>query len=334
MIERTINIISRQVAEGKKGGPHKVFINTLRGLERIRQPYVINQNPEQFRFNWVQDDIRALIKIVLMQKPAIFGPNLFVFPAELPFFLPDFHQNIYLHPSAWCVNVWEILGFKRCPMRAWPAGIDIETFRPVERQEKNEVLLYHKKRKSIHYDQVKDILERKGLKVNLISYGYYSEDDYQKALKTSSFGVWVGTTESQGIGMQEALATNLPLIVIENSDMLDHDTPGIITFPSFSSDIKGTSVPYWDDRCGIVINRIEELEYAVVKMQNSIQSFNPREFIKETLSLEKCAKQLVDLFGELNFYSYDSGGQEELKYSKQNSFLFHHECAILQEGSV
>ncbi len=58
-----------------------------------------------------------------------------------------------------------------------------------------------------------------GYKINLIEYGTYTEETYKYVLRRSFFGVWIGTTESQGIALQEALAANVPLIVLNSRNM-------------------------------------------------------------------------------------------------------------------
>ena len=56
----------------------------------------------------------------------------------------------------------------------------------------------------------------------LIEYGKYSEQDYINALNEAKFGIWLGCTESQGIGLQEALATDLPLIVLDATSLFEN----------------------------------------------------------------------------------------------------------------
>ncbi len=304
MLKEPINIISNSAKISKTGGPSKVFTNTVKGFDKIGQTYSINEPISNHKYNWIHDSVNGFIEVIVSKQPALLGPNLFVFPEDIPFFLPNYSQNIFLHPSSWCVNAWKQLDFNSCKLNFWPVGIDLEDFIPSNCRNENEVLLYFKKRKSIKMEEVIERLEKQDLKVNLISYGSYNEAEYKSALKKSSFGVWVGTTESQGIGLQEALATNLPLIVLENTNILDHETPEINDLPQYASNIKGTSIPYWDNNCGIAINHLSELDDAIYKMRKNIEEFTPRKFIENNLSLEKCAKELVGFFDKLDFKDF------------------------------
>jgi hypothetical protein len=54
-----------------------------------------------------------------------------------------------------------------------------------------------------------------------------------------------------------------------------------------------TSVPYFDDRCGIKFYSIEELEQKYKIFINS--KYSPREFILEKLSLEKSTSSLIEI---------------------------------------
>jgi hypothetical protein len=305
-VSYTINIISNSDPH-RSGGPAKVLANTLRGLQKVGQSYVINQPLADFRRSWIHDNIPVLIEAAVREIPVLAGPNLFVTPDNFPFLLPPLRHIIYLHPSAWTINLWRTYNFNRCELKVWPVGIDWEEFNFPSPAERNEVLLYFKKRQPELKEKAICELKNQGYKINLIEYGSYTEALYKDVLKRSKFGVWIGTTESQGIALQEALAANVPLIVLENQNILDHNRPEKYDLPASLADFKATSVPYFDQTCGIVINDISELSSAVQKMTEEYDRFAPGEYIKQNLSLEKSARQLISYFEEL-----ESGIQDNL----------------------
>jgi hypothetical protein len=49
----------------------------------------------------------------------------------------------------------------------------------------------------------------------------YKEADYTHALRTASWGIWLGQHESQGYAFQEALSMGVPLIVLDATSMRD-----------------------------------------------------------------------------------------------------------------
>jgi hypothetical protein len=71
-------------------------------------------------------------------------------------------------------------------------------------------------------------------------------------------------------------------------------------FPITIRNIKTTTVPYFDARCGIKIEKITDLEELVVHMFNNIDEYHPRAYIEENLSLEKSASQLLNFFEQMN----------------------------------
>lgn len=284
-----------------------MLVNTLKGFDKIGQYYAINQNPLLYKYNWIQDDPYALIQVAVKKIPAVVGPNLFILPKNKPWGMPSLKYTIYLHPSFWCTTIWE--NFKECPVRVWPVGIDWEAFQvDKKKRKKNEMLLYFKKQPAILLEKAKHYLELAGYKVHVLVYGQYTEEEYKTVLEKSWFGVWIGTTESQGIGLQEALASDLPLIVLNNTDVRKIESQAVLDLPKYLSRYIGTSIPYWDNRCGIVINRIEDLPGALSDIVSRYDSFQPLEYIQENLGLEKCARRLLGYFDELYQNLSDQGG--------------------------
>lgn len=294
-----VNIISRQVARDKITGPKKVLLNACKGFDRLGIKYVFNEPISKHRFNWIHDDPIVLIEAGFIGRPVVVGPNIAVLPKDLPIFrkkLPD--GSIYLHPCKWTIDVWKLLGFSEVALKAWPVGIDTDKFENIPRNDKVKVLLYFKQRDLNLLDLAKRILDRMGISYILIEYGRYSETEYIAALAECRYGVWIGCSESQGIALQEAMATNLLLIVLEAATIFDTvptKSKGYVgyDFPKKLSSVKTSSVPYFDDRCGIKIDSIEDLEKAINELEARYSEFNPRDFVKSELSLDGRANQLM-----------------------------------------
>lgn len=296
-MNNTLNIISDSVGWKTYGGPGKVLVNTIKGLEKLNYPYVLNKDPGNFRLNWVHDSVRGLIEVARLKIPAIVGPNIAVLPSNLPAFRPSLSNCVYLHPSQWCVDLWRVLNFNECPLLPWPAGIDSELFkvnRGVE-CEKN-VMIYFKRRDHALLDIAIAEAERLGYKSLLLKYGDYNEDQFRNVLSNSIFGIWIGISESQGIGLQEALSSGLPLIVCDVNSLFESSDKKDYSFPETLKKFKPTSAPYFDKRCGIIINDISELGSAISYISANLAGFNPEQYIKENLSLEKQAEELLSFF--------------------------------------
>jgi glycosyltransferase involved in cell wall biosynthesis len=298
--EHIINIISNSAKFNVGRGPRKVFENACKGFELIGQPYVVNRSLSDYSWNWIHDSLEGLLEVSVLGKPAVLGPNIVVLPKDLPKFRPQLKNCIYLHPCEWAVGVWQQLGFTECQLLAWSVGIDYESF-DVSRKNviNDQVMVYYKQRDPILLTEVLRVIKKNNLTPVVITYGEYTEEQYLEALSKSSFGVWLGCHESQGIALQEALAAGLPLIVIDAKSLFDAYAQNTYDFPSILKSFRTTSAPYFDPRCGLIIDGIDELDWAINEVKDGFNNLNPKEYIKETLSLEISARKLVNIFSHL-----------------------------------
>lgn len=301
-----LNIISNQYKIKKTRGPQKVLQNLLLGLDLLGVEYVFNQTIHKHQHTWIHDSPAAIIEAGFVGKPVIAGPNVVELPSDLPILrkkLPK--DSIYLHPSSWPMKIWSYEGYNETQLKSWPVGIDTEKFVKINRAKKNKVLIYHKQRDKKLLEKAKEMVQEFNLEYSIIEYGKYSEEEYKKVLNESKFGIWIGCTESQGIALQEALATNLPLIVLDATTLFDNKIKPKKsrfkknTFKKLTS-LKTTSVPYFDKRCGIKIKKLSELKGAITQLQSNFDNYCPSDYILENLTLENSALQLLGFFEGMN----------------------------------
>lgn len=321
-MKEPLNIISESYNNNLIGGPNKVLMNTLKGLTLIDYPYVINKDISEYRYNWVHDSVKGLLDIGLFKIPAVIGPNIVILPKELPHFRASLSKCIYLHPSKWCVDLWKEIGFIESKIFSWPAGIDTDRFfQKRTSDDYNNVLIYFKRRNPLLLDRSIEIVKRAGLNPMVIRYGEYNEDQYIRIISTCKFGIWIGVSESQGIGQLEAMSMGLPLIICDVNSLFESNEFSAYKFPVDLQNFKPTSAPYFDNRCGIIINDFGMLEESVNKMVNAFSLFRPREYILENLSLEKQAIELLSFF-------------EVLKEGHQHFFLKHKTFSKIERFKV
>ncbi len=301
-----INIISRQANKERITGPKKVLVNACKGLDKLGVKYVFNEPIANHKYNWIHDDQKAIIEAGFVGRSVLVGPNIAVLPGDLPKLRKKLPQgSIYLHPSRWTIDVWKFLGFNEAKLDFWPVGINLDEFEVFDRTNFNKVMVYFKQRDLKLLEKTKEILKTLKIDFELIHYGFYKENDYKKALMECKFGIWIGCSESQGIGLEEALATNLPLIVLDATSLFDTvptDSKNYFAyeFPKSLKDIQTTTAPYFDERCGIKIKNISELQDAVTLMRYNLASYNPRAYIEENLTLEKSARWLLGFFEKMD----------------------------------
>ncbi len=312
-----INIISKQISFRAGRGPKGVLLNAIKSFERLGYPYCINRSLDATSQLWIQNDLIALRKAAKMKLKAIVGPNLYVFPRQIP---TDINMSnfIYVHPSSWVIGNWKYFGFNRCPLESWPVGIDTELFKERQKPEDGIVLVYLKKRSPEELFFLKKTLEYLKIRYEIITYGSYKMEYYVDKLQNTKYIIWLGCAESQGLALEEALSMNVPVLVWDvlrfgHCDLLSQKgyTKDELDYPNV------TSAYYFDDRCGIKVKDKECIKKFIAKMEATWYQFNPREYVIESLNLEKQGKELIELFHKYYGISYESGKSELLKSNKK-----------------
>jgi glycosyltransferase involved in cell wall biosynthesis len=105
--------------------------------------------------------------------------------------------------------------------------------------------------------------------------------------------------ETQGIAYQQALSCGVPILAWDRGGFWQDPSyfPHRVQFQPVSS------VPYWDDRCGLKFTDFSEfstqLEIFLEKSEH--QLFSPRDYILEHLTLAKCAQQYLEIWKDLQY---------------------------------
>lgn len=232
-------------------------------------------------------------------KYIIYGPHCFLFPT--PPWLKDTHifpQNCkYLLPSKWTKDYVEETGGLSLPVIINPFAVDVEKFKPSICNKYLECLLYCKHRRKEDIEYVENILKAKNITYRKFIYGKYKEEDYIKSLNECNYAVWVTSTESQGFALQECLSMNVPIVVWNATSLFDEyilEGQQVYKDRIGKYELKGTTIPYWDERCGISFIKKEEFEPCLEVMRGSYTKFHPRDFVLENLSPKVCMQRLLD----------------------------------------
>ena len=230
-------------------------------------------------------------------KKIIYGPHAFLFPTEMFQTYPFDSRCVYLQPSDWSKKFLEEVGGINMPIISSPFAVDVEKFKPEHSNKYFECVLYFKHRKSEELEYVETVLKEKNISYRLFHYcNKYKEEDYIQALNECHFAIWLDATESQGFALEECLSMNVPILVWNAKSMFQEvDSFGKQTYEEYLGRYKleGTTIPYWDERCGIVFHEKEEFEINLQKMLDSYANFHPREFVLEELSPKVCMERLL-----------------------------------------
>lgn len=228
-------------------------------------------------------------------KKFIFGPHFSVFPDGKLHQIHNICKNsIYIQPSAWVVNLWKNKGANRVlPIVPFPFPVATERFKPLTSDGRDKVFIYFKRRQPEELEFLKYELNKRNVQYAIFDYvRRYDENHYLQYLQQAKYGIILDAHESQGFAIEEALSCNVPLLVWCAQTMNQE-------YGSRYEPIPCTSVPYWDERCGEIFYKQEEYGPKFDEFISKLDTYKPREYILENLSVEKCAERFKNLISSI-----------------------------------
>ncbi|GGD53020.1 glycosyltransferase family 1 protein [Erythrobacter arachoides] len=285
---------------GRGGGHRRVFLNLLAGLDRIGVPYRVND----FRYIRTHPEELACIigKPFLLDKhkwrnPILLGASIYSHPIDDPTLLDRLDVRRILVPGPWMETMCKPYWGDR--VEAWPVGIDTSGWSPSNLTPEYDVLVYDKilwdyeSTKPRVVTPILDELRSRSLRVAVIRYGSYEEENYRSLLARSRSMVFLCEHETQGIAYQQALSCGVPLLAWDQGGpWLDPSYfPDKVVFEPISS------VPYFDSRCGERFASAEDFPAALHGFLTKLDAgaYDPRAFVLENLTLEACARRYVEI---------------------------------------
>ena len=164
----------------------------------------------------------------------------------------------------------------------------------------NQVLVYVKNKSSEFITEAMEIIknELKDTSLAIFVYGQYTADTYFKTLMSRpQYMITLDGSESQGFALQEAMAMNIPLLVCDANDLRDnYPADNHFQIPESPAEIPATSVPLWNDHCGIKIKDLGELSSAIHHMNDHYQEYSPRNLIIDQLNPKLCLQRFLEPF--------------------------------------
>lgn len=294
--------IIRRLVRGKQkpGGVMMVALNLMKGLDRIGIPYRFND------YNYIKKHPEEIACIIgkphlLFEKkwanPIIFGAGIFSHPIECPDIFERYpNLKRLLVPGEWMQQMFEpYYGDK---VLSWPTGIDTDKWQTSEGHKPFDFLIYdkirweHDKYLAELIDQVIQTLNDKGITYHQIKYGQYKPDELKNKLSQSKAAIFLCEHETQGLAYQQILSTNTPILAWDRGGYWrdPYYYPAKVKYKPVSS------VPYWDQRCGMKFTDADEFENKLDSFIKNLDNFKPRDYILENLTLEICAQKYVDIY--------------------------------------
>ena len=303
-LDRYPRRLVRRLVRGpwQPGGAMRVFLNLMAGLDRIGVPYRVNDyrhmraNPGELACvigkPHVMNSFRA-------HTPLLCGPTICNHPIDDELLPTRYAIRQVLVPSAWVARMFSELwpGL----VSVWPVGIDVERWRPAATAAKDiDVLIYDKifrDREKYEDSMIKPLqeeLRRRGLVVERLRYGSYFERQLHALSRRTRALVYLSRHETQGIALEQMLACDIPVFAWDPGgdwQTLEYLLRGVRYGPV-------TSVPYWDERCGVRFTGPDDLAPSFERFWQDVRSgaFAPREaLLAMKLTLEECAQAYVAL---------------------------------------
>ena len=273
----------------------RVFLNLKAGLDRLGVPYRVNDyayaKTHQSQLACIIGKPFVLDKVRWTNR-ILFGAAVYSHPSDDPQLLERLPVKRVLVPGPWMKTMFE--PYWGPSVDVWPVGIDTDLWAPASTAAKTtDILLYDKVRwEHERYEEeliepIRRVLRAKGVSFLEIRYGYYREEAFNAALAQCRAMVFLCEHETQGIAYQQALSCGVPIIAWDRGGAWQDPAyyPDKVVFEPV------TSVPYWDDRCGLTFQGIGDFESKLAGFWENLQAgrFAPRDYVLENLTLEKCA---------------------------------------------
>ncbi|MEE9355856.1 MAG: hypothetical protein V3U75_09745 [Methylococcaceae bacterium] len=296
----------RRLIRGKRriGGQEMVFLNLLAGLSRLGIPYRVND------YHYACKHPNELVGIIGKphvlfkndwQNPVLFGASVFSHPFNYPDLFNKYPVKVILVPGPWIADMFRpYYGDK---VQVWPVGIDTEYWSTQKLTDYSKVLVYDKirwnrnERELDLFNPIIAELQRSNIDYEVLRYGFYDPSQLKNVVQDIDAAIFICEHETQGLAYQQILSSDIPIFAWDHGGMwIDPEF-----YPDFVKYQPVTSVPYFDDRCGMIFKDAKSFKEDFSIFWSNVKSahFQPREYILENLTLEKCAEEYLRIYSSI-----------------------------------
>lgn len=236
----------------------------------------------------------SVIDKVRLPNPYVFGPGDYGADERARRVGVDPNARILTQPCQWAVDYnQQWVGDKGA---VYFAGIDVNAWPDVsERPKTFDFLVYDKirwhrdTREATVLNSCLAHLDARGMTYTVKRYGEHHVSAFRSAVQQSSALLFLCEHETQGLAYQEAMSSGLPVLAWDDGDLVDPFQKSRAPV-----DLKVSSVPYFDKRCGMTFT-MADFENVLDEFWEMRASFRPRDYVSDTLSLERSGQLYVRL---------------------------------------
>lgn len=268
------------VDQRENWGPGKVGLNLVKGLEKRNIDYKLNTVCE---YNYCPHGIGDYS---LLPENTPVGPNIFTLPHEQLAVVKKFNNFVFNSEWAMCRSTASYSVMNNKNKYIWAVGVDTDTYIKNDMQKEYDCFIHFKSRASRELRDTEKLLNNNNQTYTVLKHGTYSPNDIIKYSSNCKYCIILDATETQGIANMEIMSCGIPCFIFDKTE--------------WRSGIPATSVPYFDERCGIITTPDEYGSYES-KFENFISNlnkYNPREYILENHTLELSVNKLLKIVEE------------------------------------
>ncbi|MEM7507259.1 MAG: hypothetical protein AAF415_10965 [Pseudomonadota bacterium] len=232
---------------------------------------------------------------VILPNPAVFGPGHVPQLPEVEARMKRCNIQIMTLPSEWPCQIYEpVLGERVQPMFV---GVDTQAWPDLSDHEKTLDCIVYDKIRWHRAEREADVmqglyahLDARGISHQTLRYGGHHLAEFRAALARARSLIFVCEHETQGLAYQEAMSSGVPVLAWEEGVLVDPHQG-----KHAPDDLVVSAVPYFDERCGRKF-KTGGFEAAFNGFWQDLDSFRPRDYVREMLSFERAAKRYLDLY--------------------------------------
>lgn len=274
-------------------GHFAVTRSLVEGLLKLGLPH--NYNPSSL--GQLADTVVVLAGVRTLQqaielkkkgyiKKLLAGPNIVVFSSDHDSLLASEEVDIVITPCDWVVDIYvednpSLSG--RCWV--WPAGVNVNYWKPGSIDERKHILIFEKKNKGPvgPIAPYTEYLHQRGYTVETLQYGTFTHNEYLSALQRANLMLGFVIDESQGLAWAEAWAADVPTLIWRN----EQNTYRGRTY-------RTSTAPYLDPANGLFFDDFEDFKRRFLIWEANPKQFSARAWTVANMSDEVCAKRLYE----------------------------------------